>query len=254
MFIACFPKSGSTYLMSVLHEITGFPRVFPIAGISKPGSVAAANQDFCECELRKIRYQDGVCHQHLTATVRNLALAKEHGIRPVILVRNVFDVVPSVVDHLHRECRIFATGFVPTEFFKWSPLEQETFVVSVQMPWYFNFLLSWQEAQVELPVYWLSYERLFSDQRTVLREVCEFWDYPVAAAEIESAIERVQTLDTRFNKGQSGRGKLLDPRNQAALHELGAACRLPEQLKQLVGLHDCDVARRIEDDPKKCAA
>jgi hypothetical protein len=223
--------------MSVLHEITGFRRVFLIAGVSNPASTVAANQDFCEWELSRTRYQDAVSHQHVKATVRNLALAKEHGIRPVVLVRNIFDVVPFIMDHLHKESRIFPTSFVPAEFFNWNHFEQETFVVRMIMPWYFSFLVSWHEAQGQLPILWLSYERLFRDQRSVLRELCEFWQYPVRAAEVDSAMARVQGWDTRFNKGLSGRGRSLDPQNQSVLRELAIACHLPEHLGQLVGLH-----------------
>ena len=79
LLVACFPKSGSTYLTKLLHAATGFPLRDLVVAFGDH------EQDICERKLRRLRRQ-AVIQQHVKATHHNLALIKQHGIRPIVLV------------------------------------------------------------------------------------------------------------------------------------------------------------------------
>ena len=230
LFIACFPKSGSTYLMRLLCAITGFPKVFPV-------QFAGPNEhDFFEKELRRLRHMNGVCHQHLKGTLYNVKLAKEHNLRIVVLVRNIFDVVVSLNEHFHNESKHFPTGYVPREFFEMPQEDQWMFLIRVHMPWLFSFLMSWHEAQEEVPVLWLTYERLFAEQIEVTKELLGFWEMPVDEELIRQSIEVIKTRHTRLNKGVPGRGQTLPEAHRQAICELADACKLDATLRRRIGL------------------
>src|SRR5207245_588328 len=61
LFIACMPKSGSTYLHTVLREITGFRDAY----VSEWGEQNEG--DICERRLRRLRRRS-VLQQHVKAT------------------------------------------------------------------------------------------------------------------------------------------------------------------------------------------
>jgi hypothetical protein len=230
VFIACFPKSGSTFLMRTMGELTGFPRVHPAVALG------ATEQEFCEHALQAIRFQDGVCHQHVKATKRNLELAKKHGIRPVVLVRNIFDVVPSLIDHFHNLSTEFPTGAVPESFCNWTRERQELYVTTFHLPWYFNFLTTWGSVEPAQDVRWVTYEQLIQEPIATLTALCNFWDLEKGSHEIECALEAVKGHNTRKNKAIAGRGKALCPEAIDRITNMGAIARLPARISDLVGL------------------
>ncbi|HER20346.1 MAG TPA: hypothetical protein ENO14_04775, partial [Chromatiales bacterium] len=216
--------------MRAVHAITNFPRVYP-------GEATGANeQDFCARKLKAIRHLDGVCQQHVKATARNLQLAREHRLRPVVLVRNIFDIVPSLTDHFHHESRHFPTGFVPEWFLNADEEKKWMFTIKLHLPWYLNFLLSWQEAEQELPIYWLTYQQLFANPTEVIRDLLCFWNISVPEKSIEYGLQQVAIQNTRMNKGIAGRGQLLSSYHRQELLELVDLTNLPPRLESLIGI------------------
>lgn len=66
-------------------------------------------------------------------------------VSPIILVRNIFDVVVSLVDHHSRESNVYPAAFAPDDIASRSFDEQARFVTQMAIPWYFNFYASWQQ-------------------------------------------------------------------------------------------------------------
>src|SRR5262249_44452981 len=85
IFIACVPKSASTFLKNLLVNVTGYRDLF---------TVYAAGQNEHEVYLPTLResaHLDTVTQQHCRASDANIHLMQAFGIRPVVLVRNIFD-------------------------------------------------------------------------------------------------------------------------------------------------------------------
>ena len=262
VLIACFPKSGSTYLCKVLADLTGMQRT-NFAQAREHGWYA--EQDLYERTLRAHRRTPAIVHQHVQGTPPNVHLLKQYGIRPVILVRDIADTLLSLHDHLDREGPAVPTGYVPRHYFNMRHDERLTYLIRMHLPWYFHFLVSWQDAASDIPQKWISYEQLFADRVTTIHEVCDHVGLEVTTAEIQQSLA---TLDadadaTRKNVAKAGRGASLPEEHRQAICELADCWGLGPHAFEHLGLRkwapesrDCStvegtsaVVRRSYDQP-----
>ena len=203
IFIACVPKSASTFLKNLLVNLTGYRDLF---------AVYAAGQTEHEIylpTLREFAHLDTVTQQHCRASDANIHLMQAFGIRPVVLVRNIFDSVMSLLDFYDK-------GAFQTSYFRadWPALDEETridLIIQNVIPWYFQFVASWDLAEKNrrLDVHWLSYEDLIADKPSSILKVLEFYGLGAPRRGIEQRIKQIESdkRKIRFNKGVKGRGR-----------------------------------------------
>jgi hypothetical protein len=203
IFIACVPKSASTFLKDLLVDVTGYRDLF---------TVYAAGQSEHEIylpTLRELAHLNTVTQQHCRASDANIHLMQAFGIRPVVLVRNIFDSVISLLDFYNK-------GAFQTSYFRadWPALDEETkidLLIENVIPWYFQFVASWDlaEKQRRLEVHWLSYEELVNDKAASVLKVLEFYGLGASRRGIEQRIQQIESNERkiRFNKGVRGRGR-----------------------------------------------
>ncbi|CAN5510249.1 hypothetical protein BH10ACI1_BH10ACI1_03760 [soil metagenome] len=206
IFVTCTPKSGSTFLKNVLVAVTGFKDVF---------SVFAALQNEHELDLPqfvKFGRENKVTQQHARASEANVQMMQAFGVRPIVLVRNIFDSTVSLLD-FYTKGFTFSTFFDKEEFLAFDDAQKIDLLIEFVLPWYFQFVASWQRAkkQGRLEVMWLTYEEMIADKPAAVQKILDFngMDAPTEIirekiAEIEADGEK-----NRFNKGVAGRGKVL---------------------------------------------
>jgi tetratricopeptide (TPR) repeat protein len=217
IFIACVPKSASTFLKNLLVNLTGYRDLF---------TVYAAGQSEHEIYLPALResaHINTVTQQHCRASDANVHLMQAFSIRPLVLVRNIFDSVMSLLDFYNK-------GAFQTSYFRadWQALDEETKVdllIENVIPWYFQFVASWYlaEKQKRLEVYWLSYEDLVADKPSSVLKVLEFYGLGASRRGIEQRIGEIESQERkiRFNKGVTGRGRSgLNNRQKEQIHRL----------------------------------
>ena len=231
IFVACFQKSGSTYLTELLSEITGFPSRALVAAYGHN------DQDVHEYALEEVEGRSSVTQQHAKGTANNVDLLKKFGIRPVVLVRDIFDVTISLYDHIERGRDRVPTGFVHREYRNLTRDEKLLYLVRVHLPWYFNFFVSWREASGALDTLWLTYEGLFADQVATVSRVLEFYGLSTDRATIEAAIRSTAGAKrTRFNVGVAGRGRDLPALHRQAVLDLAAVWGIDKRDMQMIGI------------------
>src|SRR2546427_2141826 len=203
LFIACVPKSASTFLKNLLLNVTGYRDLF---------TVYAAGQREHEIYLPTLRESaelDTVTQQHCRASDANVHLMQAFGIRPVVLVRNIFDSVMSLLDFYNH-------GAFQTSYFRadWPVLDEDTkidLLIENVIPWYFQFVASWDlaEKQQRLEVHWLSYEDLIADKTSRVLKLLEFYGLGASRRGVEQRIGEIESEERkiRFNKGVTGRGR-----------------------------------------------
>lgn len=203
IFIACLPKSASTFLKNLLLKLTGYRDLF---------AVYAAGQTEHEIYLPTLREHadsNTITQQHCRASDANVHLMQAFGIRPVVLVRNIFDCVISLLD-------FYNNGAFKNSYFRadWPKLDEETkidLLIENVIPWYFQFVASWDQAEREkrLVLHWLSYEQLTADKCSAVSKLLEFYGLGASARSIEKSISEVESKGrkNRFNKGVTGRGR-----------------------------------------------
>jgi len=220
LLIACFPKSGSTYLSKALREMTGFRKAY----VSEPGP--QNEQDLCAAKLTRIRRRS-VLQQHVKATRTNLELLVKLGMRPIVQTRNLFDVVVSLHDHFEPDHRSLPCGFISEDYLRMQWNERVDYLIHVHLPWYFNFVLSWREAARQIDICPITYEQLFADQPGELTRIAAFYGIRVSAQQVAEGIARAARSDTRLNVGIAGRGAdMLSPRHKQAIRDLAGICRI----------------------------
>ena len=203
IFIACVPKTASTFLKNLLASVTGYRDLF---------TVYAAGQTEHEIYLPTLResaHVDTVTQQHCRASDANIHLMQAFGIRPVVLVRNIFDSVMSLLDFYNQ-------GACQTSYFRadWPGLDEETkidLLIENVIPWYFQFVASWDLAQKQqrLEIFWLTYEELTANKPSSVLKVLEFYGLGASRRGVEERIREIESekQKNRFNKGIAGRGK-----------------------------------------------
>lgn len=217
IFIACAPKSGSTFLKNVLLNLTRFRPIF---------SVFAALQNEHDLDLPiwvKFGKTNTVTQQHCRASEANIQLMQAFGIKPIILVRNIFDTVISLRD-------FYRTGFTDTTYFNredfdiFTERQQTDLIIDNVLPWYFQFISSWQRAEAEnrVKLHWLKYEDLVSDKAATLERLLRFYGLHASRTTIEQVLVATEsdTRRNRFNKGITGRGKSLSAKQKERIATL----------------------------------
>ncbi len=203
LFIACVPKSASTFLKNLLVNVTGYRDLF---------TVYAAGQSEHEIYMPTLRESaelNTVTQQHCRASDANVHLMQAFGIRPVVLVRNIFDSVMSLFDFYNQGA--FQTSYSRAD---WPALDQETkidLLIENVIPWYFQFVASWDlaEKQKRVEVHWLSYEDLVADKPSSVLKVLEFYGLGASRRGVEQRLKEIESegRKIRFNKGVTGRGR-----------------------------------------------
>lgn len=220
VLVACMPKSGSTFLSALIASTPGFRREHIVP------SYRRREQELSEPELLRAyestqtlrRAFDGgalkgefrpkgfVSQNHVRHTHETQVLLDKYGITPIVLVRNIFDIVVSLRDHVTNESVFTPLAYVDESMRDWQPEEMYSFLVDMAVPWYIHFYVSWQKANTGLIV---RYEDLVADPRAELKRVLTYAKLPRSEEILDSTLEKVEGVKTRKNVGKFGRGERL---------------------------------------------
>ena len=136
------------------------------------------------------------------------------GIRPIILVRRIEDIVVSLQHDLKRKADRPTIGTGQEGYsFVWqdqctSGLSDERLIdmiIDLAVPWFVNFYVSWYRLceQRAIDALWVTYEQLFAEKERTLRQVLEFLGF-AGIPEIDS--ETLSRKYPTFRDGSIGQG------------------------------------------------
>lgn len=207
IMIAAMPKSGSTFLRTALRNATGFRRADLTYAWER------GEQDLYLPRMVDNQRHSSVVRHHVRMTAPNAELLKAFHIRPVLLVRNLYDVVVSTRDHLVREgVRNFPSLYATERFYKMDEGEQLDFLIAYALPWYVQFYAGWHEGwrKQELDMLWLRYEDLVEDWAAGVQRVLEYHGIETSPQHIEHAVHSAygdEKVVLRLNRGVTGQGE-----------------------------------------------
>ncbi len=207
--VAAAPRTGSTFLSNVLGRLAG-------VGYRRLCAAYGTNEhDLYLPALCVFNRSGGVAQMHMKGTFHNAALLASFGIRPLILVRNLYDIVVSLMGDLRRkrDAQGVEIGYNGYSFI-W--LDQRLLhlddaalldaLIDLAVPWYVNFYVSWyrlcQRGLVEAR--WVAYESVMADKAGEIGRILEFLGVnPVRPLDEALLGRRFPT----FDEGRSGRGR-----------------------------------------------
>ncbi len=202
--IACMPKSGSTLLFETMCALTGWQKAyFSYAFLQN-------EQELYLPALQALAATDTVTQQHCRATEPNIQILQGFEITPIVLIRNLFDIVMSLSDFYDKGAVI--NTFFAGHWADLTPEEKRDNIIDHVMPWYLGFYASWRQA-IEgrrLDCLVVRYEDMIEDKPATLLRVMEFLGLdstPGACEAAFTAVEGDPSGTTRLNRGVAGRGE-----------------------------------------------
>lgn len=230
--VAALPKSGSTFLTELLARLPGMRKGYPVPGYHR------REQELCaeglKREILKTRFMRQlwreqaladaaaphgfVAQLHLRHSVPTATLLRSQRVVPIVLVRNLFDAVVSLADHLRDRPVELPMAYADAAMKAWPDERRQAFAADMAVPWYLNFFLCWAEAG---EVKRVTYERLAADPEATLREIADHLGLPSDAAVLAAAVEGARATTPR-NVGVAGRGEQLPPAVKERIRQLAA--------------------------------
>lgn len=212
VLVACMPKSGST---SLTNAIAAHPR-FRKAGLA--AEYGRREQELCQIRLSRYNHRGRyVCQIHLRNSEFTQRLIAQYRLSPVVLVRDLPDVVMSIRDHMHAESRIGPMAFITEAHLRQRPAELEETIVRLAMPWYLNFYAGWREDPRARVVH---YEDMIRDPVSTIAGVLRHAGVEPRMDRMQQVLDAFHGPGNRLNVGVAGRGRSLAPRAAEALGQL----------------------------------
>jgi hypothetical protein len=206
LLVACFPKSGSSFLVSILANLTGFRRVSLVPDFGRREAELSLHR-LIAADRSFDRY---VAKHHLRYSQQTRRLIDSFSLQTIVLVRDIHDVVASIRDQIKREAIVMAQAYVPPDAPRWGNQRLEEFISDMIIPWYFNFYASWAESPNRVE---MTYEELRADPHSAARRIRDLLRIKATDAQVSAAVNTAQSdpVSSRFNVGLCGRGKQLAP-------------------------------------------
>lgn len=208
--VAAAPKSGSTFLANTLCKLTD------LSYFRLCSAYSTNEHDLYLPALSLMEPRGCVSQLHIKGTYHNAALMKQFGIRPIILVRNIYDTIVSLLHDLREkhDSPNYESGINGYSFF-WQDesirnLDDEALIDSIidlAIPWYVNFYASWYRlcGQGSVDALWVTYEELFNQDSQTLKKIMTFLNYDEHSG-IDAGLFSEQY--GTFRSGTSGEGSI----------------------------------------------
>jgi hypothetical protein len=212
VLVACMPKSASTSLTNAIAAHPGFRK------IALAAAYGDREQELCQIRLSRYNHRGHyVAQQHLRNSGFTQHLIRQYRISPVVLVRDLPDVVLSLRDHLHRESLESPVTIFTQAHLQQAPADLEETIVRLAMPWYLAFYVGWRR---DPAAHFVGYEDLVKHPQSAIEGVLRFAGVQPHAQAMSGVLEAFRGPNNRINVGVSGRGRALGARAAEALGRL----------------------------------
>ena len=105
---------------------------------------------------------------HITAKDSDVRLMKRYGLKPVVLVLNIFDCMVSMCDHCSKTPE-FGVNYMGEAYNKEDQRTKADIVIDMIAPWHIAFYASWKRAQERkaIDTIWVNIRRLDCSQKRI---------------------------------------------------------------------------------------
>ena len=204
LFIASMWRSGSIHIANTMARLLNF-RSASTTGFHGEGS-----------EQQNINYVSGgilfpygrqVFLQHVWASTLNTSMLSSYNIRPVVVMRNISDIIVSLKEHIDNlEIPVIPGIEIPG---RWTVLDDHAkfdWLATHVFPWLMQFYWTWQRTGIDKM--FIRYEDFYADQVAGCKKIAEWLELPLPD---DAIIKSACGVDDNFVTGKSGRGNQLIP-------------------------------------------
>lgn len=201
--LVALPKSSSTYSTRALSRILN-------AEVHKDIVIQDrfTPKDLYIPGIVNMRDRVSISQVHLVASGANLRTLQAFRMPVVILLRNLFDVVVSLRDHM-KSNPYFSSILIPNAYDRLSEADKLDYIIDAAVPWMVTFYVSWAQAMSrgDIDTELFFYEDMVSEPVGFFRDISARFGRQVTDADVNKALAHVEkSAETRFNIGKPGRG------------------------------------------------
>ena len=171
IFIACLPKSGSTFLANTLVNITEFKfkQYQPHRSLTEHD----IRVDYFLSSINK----NTLTQLHSRPNENNYNIFKNYNIKVVFLYRNITDSLISIRNHILNESNQWFMFTAAKDFDQWPIEKQFDFLIDLVVPWYINFLISWEKEIIkgDIDILKIDYDDFNKDNFTTIKSILNFY-------------------------------------------------------------------------------
>lgn len=205
VILACMPKTASTFLQ----------KVFSVAGnlecVDLSENLNNSEQELSLLALARASMTNGVAHIHMCATMDNVKLLKRYDHRPIVMIRNIEDIIVSMRGHCAIKSLLWPMVYVEKTFLQFKKEKQYDYIIDLFMPWFIKFYVSWYRVKEQntLDTHWITYEELISNKENEIKKAFDFCGIQTSMDAIHDAVHELEKHKhkSNINKGINGRGK-----------------------------------------------
>jgi hypothetical protein len=213
LLLAFAPKAAGTFLRQAAMEALGGGCLLRLTHAQGGRDGTPYLPTFIAAYLDPVK-PPVVGHLHMQALPANRNFIDMFGLKPVIMLRDIPDMLASYWDMLDTDAIARADGLnclVPHDFLSLSRDEKADFMIDVVAPWYASYFATWKTFHDEAPqtVCVLRYDEFPNDPAGTLYRALQHAGFQTPRVKCEAAIEKVwgDRANFRFNKGVGGRGR-----------------------------------------------
>ena len=226
LLLAFAPKSAGTYFReAAINAIGGVLMRMCHAQAGRDGTPYLPNV-LARCLEDEALHT--VAHIHMQALTGNRNFIDAFGLKPVIMIRDLADMLASLLDMFETDPVARAEGVncqIPYNFLELPRDVKLDFMIDVIAPWYASYFATWKDFVDDAPktVCVLRYPDFCRNPCETLHKALIHSGFVVTRDKCLRSLEEVWRAkeDYRFNKGVSGRGRqYFSPAHFERLHRL----------------------------------
>lgn len=213
MLLLCFPpKAAGTFLRQAACEAVGgyhFRMTHAQGGRDATPYLPTFVSCFLDPDCPPV-----VAHLHMQALPANRNFVGAFGLKPIIMIRSLPDMLASYWDMLDADPSSRLDGLncqIPAQFPQMSHDAKADFVTDILAPWYVGYFATWKSFADDAPdtVCVLRYDDFCNAPATALHAALTHAGFDVTVAACSTAIAKTwdEKQAYRFNKGMKGRGR-----------------------------------------------
>jgi hypothetical protein len=154
-----------------------------------------------------------VAHMHMQALPANIHFLEAFGIKPIVMVRSIPDMLASYWDMLEADSEARRDGLnclIPADFPEMPHEARADFMVDIVAPWYASFFATWFAYAKASParVCMLRYREFRADPVAALMRATAHAGLARTRQQCRAALDKTWIIrgECRYNKGEEGRG------------------------------------------------
>ena len=213
ILLLCFaPKAAGTFFRQVAIEAVN-GGVFRVTHAQGGRDATPYLPAFVACYLDAAA-RPVVVHIHMQALAANRNFLDAFGLKPVIMLRSLPDMLASYWDMLDTDPAARADGLnclIPSDFVSKSREAKADFMVDIVAPWYASYFATWKDYADAAPetVCVLRYDAFRAEPAATVHRALTHAGFAVSRETCDAAAEKVWSERDafRFNKGVGGRAE-----------------------------------------------